>query len=226
MSIEFDLSSLPQGQFEIPIHELIKNQPQKYTSKAKFEINDIEITDASSSIYYRANSTSLLVGIYGPKETKFRDKMKAESARIEVNTKFNKEMSKDYIAKVNSKIKSFCKSVILTSSYPKCIINLVLNVLEFNYEDIQETLNDVYNAVMLALCLSGIDLKAMAISVYSNGVLVILDANDTTKVLLLDSNEPKTLEEFDNTVSNATKEVEDIYLKIKQVLYKKLKLDN
>ena len=235
MSIEIDLKDLPSS-FEIPITSLstinkCPSQPltlSEIETPNSFYYTEADIQDASSSIYFTQGKTNLLVAIYGPKETKFRDKIKNESANIEIYTKFYKEMNKDVSLSWNSTIKQFVKSIVLTSSYPKCQINVNVNVLSANEDDfILQSV--IYNGILLAMCLSGIDMKAMALSkgyrFNDKSIIITLDANDDSQLLFVDSNVPLLIEDYDKFVESTKKSNEEVYKKIKMILYKQLKLN-
>ena len=235
MSIEIDLNALPSS-FDISLNEIntinkapIEKKEQTETETPNtFSYSEIDIKDASSSIYFTQGETKLLVAIYGPKETKFRDKVKNEAANIEIYTKFYKEMNKDNSANINSSIKQFVKSIVLASSYPKCQINVNVNVLSANEDDFI-LLSVIYNGILLAMCLSGIDMKAMALTkgFHSDGksLIVSLDANDDSQLLYVDSNIPLKMEDYEQFVEYTKKSNEAMYKRIKMILYKKLQLN-
>lgn len=85
---------------------------------------------------------------------------------------------------------------------------------------------------MLALCTSGIDLKAFALSKgfidsKERTVLVSLDANTEqgrANVLLIESNIPMQIEDYNKFISSTQKTISELYRNIKLLLYKKLKL--
>lgn len=150
---------------------------------------------------------------------------------------------------LNSQISKFLRSVVLTTSYPKCSIHFCINILsnpsinasnDINYL----LLSVIFNGLMVALCLSGIDLKALALSkgfIDSNerSVLVSLDANteddinDTenelpkrkANVLLIESNFPMQIDAYKTFIESTQKTNKDFYHNLKLLLYKKLKLN-
>jgi hypothetical protein len=61
----------------------------------KFELEEVEVNDASSSIYYTQYGTKILACIYGPRETRFRDKAKSDEAIVEVYSKYFYEINKE-----------------------------------------------------------------------------------------------------------------------------------
>ena len=213
---------------EIPIQTLISDiKIEKETSNI-FKIEEIDIIDASSSIYFTQGECKFLIAIFGPRETKYRDKIKNEEANIEIYTKFSIETNKEYTTYINSKIKKFVKNIILTKSYPKCQININVSILKlFNNYNI--LLSSIFNGIMISLCLSGIDLKAMVLSKAfnenNNSILLSIDANENEKILNFDSENPLSIEEYENYYNKTIKYIEELYNKIKLILYQKLKIN-
>jgi hypothetical protein len=82
------------------------------------------------------------------------------------------------------------------------------------------------NGIMLALGVSGIDLKAFALTTYfekgDTNVLVSLDANKTENVLLVESSKPMKVKEYKEILQMAQVEIGQIFKKFKKVLTKKL----
>ena len=234
--IEFDINSLIQNQnFEIPISEILKpleEKNKKIENETPNNINctEIEIKDCSSSIYFNQGETNLLISIYGPKETKFRDKVKNEESNIEIYVKFNKEVNKNYINELNDKIKKFSENIILTQSYPKCQINIIINVLSSNNNN-YILLSVIFNGIMIALCLSGIDLQSMCLckSFYNlenkNSILICLDANEDNNIFFIENDFPLLLSDYDKYINECNKGIKEIYFQMKNILYKKLKLN-
>ena len=79
---------------EIPI-KIFQEKLIKYDKSNEFQFEEKDINDASSSINYNQHQSNLMINIYGPKECKFRDKIKNDEAIIEVYTKFNHEVNKE-----------------------------------------------------------------------------------------------------------------------------------
>jgi len=91
-----DIKSLPNS-FEIPIEKLFNYSQinsyikENYEKNKLFTYEEIDINDSSGAIKYKRGGDSLLVNIYGPKECKYREKLKNECCIIEIFSKFNKE---------------------------------------------------------------------------------------------------------------------------------------
>lgn len=64
-------------------------------SDNKFTYEEMDIKDSSSSIKFHQYDNSILITILGPRECKYRDKTRHDSAIVEVYTKLNYEASKD-----------------------------------------------------------------------------------------------------------------------------------
>jgi len=79
---------------------------------------------------------------------------------------------------------------------------------------------------MLALSISGIDLKTFALtSCFIEGektVTISLDSNKPDNILLIDSNTPLKFNEYMEYITLAQVEINELYKKFKQVFIKKL----
>ncbi len=79
---------------------------------------------------------------------------------------------------------------------------------------------------MLALSLSGIDLKSFALTTSFNlresNLLISLDANKPEKVLLLETDKPLKIEIYENYIKQAQEEVNELFGKFKKNILKKL----
>jgi ribonuclease PH len=144
--VYLDLNSIPE-KAEISIKTIKSIQPEesKEYKENKFSYEEVENNDASASLYYTQNSNKLLINVYGPRECKYREKSKTEEAIVEVYSKFNYEINKEskkriffieillklFLAqkRINGTIQNFCESLIFLDSYPRCQINICLNVL-------------------------------------------------------------------------------------------------
>jgi hypothetical protein len=91
-----DLNCIP-GNAEITIKTIKSIQPEesKEYKENKFSFEEVESNDASASLYYTQHSNKLLINVYGPRESKFREKTKTEEAIVEIFTKFNYEINKE-----------------------------------------------------------------------------------------------------------------------------------
>jgi ribonuclease PH len=211
---------------EIPIQQLISDIKIENETSSKFKIDEIKISNASSSIYFTQGECKFLIAIFGPRETKFREKIKNEEANIEIYTKFSIETNKEYTTYINSKIKKFVKKIILTKSYPKCQININISILKL-YNNSNILLSSIFNGIMITLCLSGIDLKSMVLSKgfcdNKNSILLSIDANENENILNFDSENPLSITEYENYYNKTILYINELYNNIKLILYQKLK---
>lgn len=92
--------------FEIPIENLInynKETPKTQKTsevisehkKKPFTYEELDLNESSAAIKFNSEGNSLLININGPKECKFRDKMKNECCVVEIYSKFNTETKKE-----------------------------------------------------------------------------------------------------------------------------------
>ena len=227
--IEFDINSLCENEnLEIPISEILKglnkeNKNIENETPNNIKCSEIEVKGTSSSIYFNQGETNLFISIYGPKETKFKDKIKNEESNIEIYIKFDRETNKNYTMEINNKIKKFVENIILTKSYPKCQINITINILSSNNNNFI-LLSVIYNGIMMALCLSGIDLQSMCLSksFYNlnndSSILICIDANEKNNILFIENDKSYSLDEYDKLVNETNKGIEIIYFKMKNFL--------
>jgi hypothetical protein len=82
------------------------------------------------------------------------------------------------------------------------------------------------NGIMLALGISGIDLKAFALTTYfeknDTNIIVSLDANKSEDILLLESDKPLKIKEYKELLQMAQVDIGQIFNSFKKVLIKKL----
>jgi hypothetical protein len=81
---------------------------------------------------------------------------------------------------------------------------------------------------MLALSISGIDLKTFAISSYfieeNKNILISLDANKKDNILLFESSHSLNLEDIDKYISLSQENVEQSYKRFQRILMEKLSI--
>jgi ribonuclease PH len=134
-----DLNSLTNN-FEIPIQNLIQ-QKAEAINKDEFLFQETVVNDSSASIRYSQFGCKMLIEIFGPREVKYREKMKTDSAIVETYIKLNHEFNKESkfnlnleLKNYNSLIQNFCTSLIFLEAYPRCQINFVIHVLTYSNE--------------------------------------------------------------------------------------------
>ena len=100
-----DLKNVP-SKFEIPIENLFnyknttskvqkENEAKSEQKKKPFTYEELDVNESSAAIKFNSGGNSLLVSINGPRECKFREKMKNECCIIEIYSKFNNETKKE-----------------------------------------------------------------------------------------------------------------------------------
>lgn len=100
-----DLKNLPST-FEIPIENIFDykkttsntqktNEAITEQKKKPFTYEVFDLNESSAAIKFNSEGNSLLLNINGPKECKYRDKMKNECAIVEIYSKFNIETKKE-----------------------------------------------------------------------------------------------------------------------------------
>jgi hypothetical protein len=99
--IFLDLNCIPENA-EISIKTVKSIQPEesKEYKENKFSYEEVENNDASASLYYTQHSNKLLISVYGPRESKYREKSKTEEAIVEVYSKFNYDINKESMGKI------------------------------------------------------------------------------------------------------------------------------
>lgn len=209
----------------------ISNSSDKST-KIKYNSN---MTTSSASITFKNDTTSLITTIYGPNESKLKFKTRSEYCYVEIISIFNHEVTKERQESFNFYLKSFCESVIKLDEYPRCLITIIVNVM--NYSNDIELNSHTLNSLMITLSLSGLDLKTNAISICldlnslhndkvdkvkdktnNNMISFVLDSNDSNNVLNVDSNNPINIEEYDNYLSLALSKYDEENKKNKLLL--------
>lgn len=102
-----DIKNLPST-FEIPIENIFdykktiaiasqqKTEETNSEQKKKpFTYEELDLNESSAAIKFNSEGNSLLININGPRECKYRDKMKNECCIVEVYSKFNTETKKE-----------------------------------------------------------------------------------------------------------------------------------
>jgi hypothetical protein len=88
-----DLDQLTPN-IEIPISAIMKNNINT-EKNSNFKYEETIVNDSNASIKYNQYNCKLMIEIFGPKECKFRDKLKIDSAIVETYIKFNNEYSRE-----------------------------------------------------------------------------------------------------------------------------------
>jgi len=220
------LDKITNNQFEIGYSDIVQNQlsNENKVMTNNFLFEELNVHDSLSSLNFQQMNNEIIICIYGPREAKFRSKIKNEECFIESYIKFPFDFAKEKQKYFNSLIKSFCESLIFLDNYPRCQLNVVLNVLRMESEISLKVA--IYNGIMLALNLSGLDLKVFALTTKytcnNNNILITFDAINTENILFFDSDEPLSIQNYENIISNSSEEIKEFYIKFKKLLVKKL----
>lgn len=83
---------------EFPINRIMESLiVREEVISDKFSYEDIEASDANASINFSQYENKLVICVYGPREGKYRDKMKNDRAVLDIYSKFNTEINKESI---------------------------------------------------------------------------------------------------------------------------------
>jgi len=123
-------------------------------------------------------------------------------------------------------IQNFCESVIFTTEYPKCQINIAINILSI----INETslLCSVFNGIMLCLALSGISIKIFSLSSYyfnatcNLRIILSFDAHNLKEILSINTNKPLKKEEYKSIITKSQEEVRELFDYYRKIMVKKV----
>jgi ribonuclease PH len=223
---------------EIPISDFLDIFTKKYIqpnvkqdiNKPNFYIEETTSSEESCSIFYKESNQNIYVSIFGPREQKIKEKTDPEKCNIEINLKFTKEYDKEFIELLSKKTEQFIKSVILLNSYPKSQIVININVFNNNY---YITKYDLYcqicNAVVICLCLSGINLikliygRKFVINDKEGIIFVnINELKDDLEIFDLDYDKDLNLEEIEQIQNESKIYFDLLYKKLKSIIFKKL----
>jgi hypothetical protein len=88
-----DLNELTSN-VEIPLSAILK--PKINTTKdPNFKYEETIVNESTASIKYSQYNCKFMIGIFGPKECKYRDKLKTDSSIVETYIKFNNEYDRE-----------------------------------------------------------------------------------------------------------------------------------
>lgn len=79
---------------EIPISSILKTK-SNLTRENNFKYEETIVHDATASIKYNQYNCKFMIEVFGPKECKYRDKTKIDSAIVETYIKFNTEYNRE-----------------------------------------------------------------------------------------------------------------------------------
>jgi hypothetical protein len=79
---------------EIPISAIMKTKVN-LSKDINFKYEETIVNDANASIKYYQYNCKLMIEVFGPKECKYRDKLKTDSSIVETYIKFNNEYNRE-----------------------------------------------------------------------------------------------------------------------------------
>jgi hypothetical protein len=94
-----DLNKLPNN-IEIPLSSIIETRSINL-KKDNFSFEETVVNDTSASIRYNQFGCKMLIEVFGPREVKFREKMKNDSAIVETYIKMNYDANKESNYNIN-----------------------------------------------------------------------------------------------------------------------------
>ena len=226
---------------EIPMSKLTAPLEEKLslTKNNNIENNDIfklkETTsgEESVSIFYTQGNQTIYIAIFGPREMKIREKANGQYAKIELFTKFSMEITQSLQESINKKIKKFTKDMILRASYPKCQITFNINIFNISsLVDEYEIIPIIFNGIMSALCLSGINIRMLCLAkafISDEKCMIIMEMNDKEEdkdenFILYDfiSEGEIDMNSFQKIVKEGKNALKNINKKLKNYIYKKI----
>ena len=230
------ISQLPN---EIPLSKLTAPLEEKLSlSKINTQNNDIfnikETTsgEESVSIFYTQGNQTIYISIFGPREMRIREKANGQYAKIELFTKFSMEIPQSLQESINKKIKKFSKDMILRNSYPKCQITININIFNISsLVDEYEIIPIIFNGIMSALCLSGINIKMLCLTkafITNEKYMIIMEMNDNDEnkedYVLYDfiSENEIDMETFEKIVKEGKNSLKIMHKNLKNYIYKKI----
>ena len=231
--IEKILSELPN---EIPITTITAPFEEKFQRTIEeetpdnFILNETTTGEESVSIFYKQGNQSMYISIFGPKEMKIREKANGEYSKIELFLKFSLELPQILQENICKKVKKFAKDMILRTSYPRCQITINMNI--FNTSCIIDPFSiipKICNGLMMALCLSGINLRTLCLSkgfLTKDRCMVFLEVKDSNdeeeNIYDFDSENPLDMGAYAQIITAAKNSIKIMEKKLKNNIYKKL----
>ena len=158
-------NEIPLSKLTFPLEEKLLLSKINSQNNYLFKIKETTTGEESVSIFFSQGNQTIYISIFGPREMKIREKANGQYAKIELYVKYSMEISQNLQESINKKIKKFTKDMILRTSYPKCQITININI--FNTSsliDEFEIIPIIFNGIMSALCLSGINIRMFCLA--------------------------------------------------------------
>ena len=229
-----DLLSELDKEGEIPISKMtsqFEDKLQKVTegeTPDTFTLKETTYGEESVSVLYKQGNQSMYISIFGPKEMRIREKANGEYSKIELYMKFSIELPQELQESINKKIKKFAKDMILRTSYPRCQITININIFNISFIiDEYSIIPKVCNGLMMALSLSGINLRMLCLSKgylkNQERCMVFLEMKDSDEnnIYNFDSEEPLEIEKYKEILKTAKNSLQIMNKKLKNLIYTK-----
>ena len=226
-------NEIPISTITTPFEEKLQKNIEEETPDA-FVLKETTIGEESVSVLYKQGNQSLYISIFGPKEMRIREKANGEYAKIELFTKFSLELPQNLQETINKKIKKFAKDMILRTSYPRCQITINMNI--FNTSciiDNYSIIPKICNGLMMALCLSGINLRMLCLAkgflISNNNIkercMIFMEVKDNDKdednIYDFDSEKPLDMNTYKQIAVQTRNAIKIMYNKLKNIIYTK-----
>ena len=226
-------NEIPISKLTAPLEEKLKLSKINSTNNDIFKIKETTSGEESVSIFFTQGNQTIYISIFGPREMKIREKANGQYAKIELYVKYSMDIAQNLQESINKKIKKFTKDMILRTSYPKCQITLNINIFNISsLIDEYEIIPIIFNGIMSALCLSGINIRMLCLakSFFSDEkCIIIMEMNDKDEdkddnYIIYDfiSEGELDMNKFEEIVKEGNKALKTMNKNLKNYIYKKI----
>ena len=228
-------NEIPLSKLTFPLEEKLLLSKINSQNNYLFKIKETTTGEESVSIFFSQGNQTIYISIFGPREMKIREKANGQYAKIELYVKYSMEISQNLQESINKKIKKFTKDMILRTSYPKCQITININIFNISsLVDEYEIIPIIFNGIMSALCLSGINIRMFCLAkafLSEEKCMLIMEINDNDKdedkeenYIIYDFISEKELDMnyFEKIVKEGKNELKNMNNNLKNYIYKKL----
>ena len=228
-------NEIPISKLTAPLEEKLKLSKINSTNNDIFKIKETTSGEESVSIFFTQGNQTIYISIFGPREMKIREKANGQYAKIELYVKYSMDIAQNLQESINKKIKKFTKDMILRTSYPKCQITININIFNISsLVDEYEIIPIIFNGIMSALCLSGINIRMFCLAkafLLEEKCVLIMEINDNDKdedkeenYIIYDFISEKELDMnyFEKIVKEGKNELKNMNNNLKNYIYKKL----
>ena len=226
-------NEIPISKLTAPLEEKLKLSKINSTNNDIFKIKETTSGEESVSIFFTQGNQTIYISIFGPREMKIREKANGQYEKIELYVKYSMDIAQNLQESINKKIKKFTKDMILRTSYPKCQITININIFNISsLVDEYEIIPIIFNGIMSALCLSGINIRMLCLakSFFSDEkCIIIMEMNDKDEdkddnYIIYDfiSEGELDMNKFEEIVKEGNKALKTMNKNLKNYIYKKL----